>query len=383
MRKRWVGALFTAFLLVAFAISPYPGAGKAGAAEADLPHIVIVGMGGTITSTAIGREMFQSYGTDKVSISDILSRLQPEISKVADVTVREVYNIGSAQTTTKHLYDMSLAIDEVLSDEDVDGVVVNAGTNIMEELAYFADLTVQSDKPVVFTGSMRQSNTFSFDGEANLFNAIRLAASGETTCYGTVLMLNDEFFAAREVTKTDALRLDTFDGGRYGALGTVDENRIRSVRAPGRVLQCGQESWKTPFDLKKVKPEDIAKVEIVYSYAEAGGESISAMADAGVKGIVTAGHGAGGISTKQAEARKAAIDKGVLFVSTTRAGSGAVYDSGTPGVIGAADLLPQKARLLLQLSLTFSDDEEQIRTWFKTIGMPEFDIGEYMETKNG
>ncbi|MDQ1914118.1 asparaginase [Paenibacillus sp. GD4] len=373
-----VGALLAA----AVALTPViPSSVITGLAIAEtpkkLPHVVIVGMGGTITSTAIGREMFQSYGTEKVSISDILSRLKPEISKVADVTVHEVYNISSSATTTKHLYDMSLAIDEQLAKEDVDAVVVNAGTNIMEELAYFADLTVQSDKPVVFTGSMRQSNTFSFDGEANLFNAIRLAASGETACYGSVLMLNDEFFAAREVTKTDALRLDTFDGGRYGALGTVDEDRIRSVRAPGRVKACGQDSWKTPFDLKKVKPEDIAKVEIVYSYAEASGLPITALADAGVKGIVTAGHGAGGISTEQQTARKEAIEKGVLFVSTTRAGSGAVYDTNTPGIIGGADLLPQKARILLQMGLTFSDDQEQIRQWFASIGLPEFNMSDY------
>ncbi|MDF2964439.1 MAG: L-asparaginase, partial [Paenibacillus sp.] len=235
----------------------------------------------------------------------------------------------------------------------------------------------QSDKPVVFTGSMRQSNTFSFDGEANLFNAIRLAASGETKCFGTVLMLNDEFFAAREVTKTDALRLDTFDGGRYGALGTVDENRIRSVRAPARVMACGTDAWKTPFDLKTVKPEDLAKVEIIYSYTEASGEPIKTLADSGVDGIVTAGHGAGGISTAQQKARKEAIEKGVVFVNATRAGSGAVYDTGAPGIIGAADLLPQKARILLQMGLTFSNDPEQVRQWFNTIGVPEFNMSQY------
>lgn len=344
------------------------------AAANDLPHVTIVGMGGTITSTAYGRDLFQSYAPDKVSISDILKRLQPEISKIADVKVQELYNINSAETTSANLYDLSLAIDKALADNEVDAVVVNAGTNIMEELAYFADLTVQSDKPVVFTGSMRQSNTFSFDGEANLFNAIRLAASGETKCYGTVLMMNDEFFAAREVRKTDALRLDTFDGGRYGALGTVDENRIRSVRAPARVMACGTEAWKTPFDLKKVKREDLAKVEIVYSYTEASGLPIKALAEAGVKGIVTAGHGAGGISTDQINARKEAIEKGVVFVSATRTGSGAVYDTGTPGIIGAADLMPQKARILLQMGLTFSKDPEQIRKWFKSIGVPEFNM---------
>ncbi|SDC26819.1 L-asparaginase [Paenibacillus sp. UNCCL117] len=346
------------------------------ASTTDLPHVTIVGMGGTITSTAYGRDLFQSYAPEKVSISDILNRLQPEISKIADVKVHELYNINSAETKSSNLYDLSLAIDEALADDAVDAVVVNAGTNIMEELAYFSDLTVQSEKPVVFTGSMRQSNTFSFDGEANLFNAIRLAASGETKCYGTVLMMNDEFFAARDVRKSDALRLDTFDGGRYGALGTVDENRIRSVRAPARVKACGTDAWKTPFDLKKVNKEDLAQVEVIYSYTEASGLPIRALADAGVKGIVTAGHGAGGISTDQINARKEAVEKGVVFVSATRTGSGAVYDSGTPGIIGAADLMPQKARILLQMGLTFSKDPEQVREWFTSIGVPEFNMSD-------
>lgn len=372
--KRWftlcllVGVLFFTSVPSTFSES------ASGSAESSVPNVTIFAMGGTITSTAVGREMFQSYGSERVSIQNILDRLEPEISKVANVRIKELDNIGSAQTTTEHLYNLSLAIDEVLADQNTDAVVVTAGTNIMEELAYFADLTVRSPKPVVFTGSMRQSNTFSFDGEANLFNAIRLAASQETTCYGTVLMMNDEFFAAREVTKTDAVRLDTFDGGRYGALGTVDEDRIRSVRAPARVMECGQSGWKTPFDLSTIKAEDIAKVEIVYSYTEASGLPIKALVDAGVDGIVTAGHGAGGISTEQQAARAEGVEKGVVFVTTTRTGSGAVYDAKTPGIIGGGDLLPQKARILLQLGLTFSDNPEQVRQWFTTMGLPEFNM---------
>ncbi len=347
------------------------------ATEKEVPNLVIVSLGGTITSTAMGRALFQSYAPNGITIGDVLERLQPEISEIANVV--EIYEIAPNSTRDEYLFNMSRKIDEALADDNIDGVIVNAGTNTLEEVAYFADLTVQSNKPVVVTGSMRQTNTFSFDGEANLFNSIRLAASGETTCYGTVVMLNDEFFAAREVTKSDALRLDTFDGGRYGALGTVDENIIRTVRAPARVMACGTEEWKTPFDLTQIEATDLAKVEIVYVYTNADGLPIKALADAGVDGIVTAGTGAGSIMSSQTEARKEAIENGVLFVSATRAGSGAVYDKDTPGIIGAADLLPQKARLLLQLGLTFSDDQEQVRQWFESIGVPEFNMSRFRE----
>lgn len=367
---------FTA-LLALFTLLSFPSITQAEESTVPgkiIPNVVVVGVGGTITSTSPSRELFQTYGTPKVPINDIIQRLQPELSKIANVTSTELSNISSAQTSSKDLYNLTIAIDKELANPAVSAVVVTTGTNIMEELAYWTDLTVRSPKPVVFTGSMRQSNTISFDGEANLLNAIRLAASQKTAYYGTVLMMNDEFFAAREVTKTDALRLDTFGGGRYGALGTVDENRIRAVRAPARVKDAGTEKWKTPFDLSTIQPEDLAKVDIVYSYTEASATPITALANDGVQGIVTAGHGAGGISTAQQAARKEAIDKGVLFVSATRAGSGAVYDTGAKGIIGAGDLLPQKARLLLQLGLTFSKDQEQIRQWFSTIGMPDFDM---------
>ncbi|MEK3794702.1 asparaginase [Paenibacillus sp. FSL R7-0204] len=375
MHKRSL-SLFTT-LLVLFTMLSFPSITKAAEVTTPgriIPNVVVVGVGGTITSTSPSRELFQTYGTPKVSINDIIQRLQPELSKIANVTSTELSNISSAQTTSKDLYNLTIAIDKELANPAVHAVVVTTGTNIMEELAYWTDLTVRSPKPVIFTGSMRQSNTISFDGEANLLNAIRLAASQKTTYYGTVLMMNDEFFAAREVTKTDALRLDTFDGGRYGALGTVDENRIRAVRAPARVRDAGTEKWKTPFDLSTIQPEDLAKVDVVYSYTEASAAPITALANEGVKGIVTAGHGAGGISTAQQAARTAAIEKGVLFVSATRAGSGAVYDTGAKGIIGAGDLLPQKARILLQLGLTFSKDQEQIRQWFSTIGMPDYDM---------
>jgi L-asparaginase len=240
-------------------------------------------------------------------------------------------------------------------------------------VAYWLDLTVRSDKPVVITGSMRQNNTFSFDGLANLFNSVVLAASRKTTCYGTVLLLNDEYIAAREVRKTDAVRTDTFEGGHFGVLGAVDERRVRAIQAPARVLRCGTPAWRTPFDLSTISATDIPRVEIAYAYMDAGREAIDAMVAAGAKGIVTAGHGAGNLSTAQSAARREAIEKGVLFVTATRTGSGPVWGS-SPGMIAAGDLMPQKARVLLQLGLAFGKDQAQVQQWFETLGVPDFDM---------
>lgn len=340
----------------------------------DLANVVILDGGGTITSTAEGPADYTNYGGDGVDgIGEILERIQPDIAEIANLTIVDGAIPGSsASTTVRQLFDMTQQLDSILAQDDVDAVVVNTGTNIMEEIAYWSDLTVQSQKPVVFTGSMRQANTYSFDGEANLFNAIRLAASGQTECYGTVMLMNDQYYAAREVTKTDAWRTDTFSGGQYGALGTVDGQNFRHMRETSRVDACGTDEWATPFDLSTVEFDDLASAEIVFSYVEASGTPIRALVEDGIDGIVTAGHGAGGISSAQAEARTEGVDEGTVFVTTTRTGSGAIYDDGTPGVIGGLDLTPQKARVLLQLALTFTDDAEQVRTWFQTIGAQDF-----------
>jgi L-asparaginase len=155
----------------------------------------------------------------------------------------------------------------------------------------------------------------------------------------------------------------------------VNEDHILSRRAPGRVTKCGTAAWKTPFDLGKTTPDRLAPVEIVYGHVEGDAGAINAPVAAGFKGIVTAGFGPGDISRPLVKAREEAIKKGVLFVATTRTGGEGTYDADIPGIVGGNDLLPQKARLLLQLGLTFSSDQQQIRQWFSTIGDSEFDIG--------
>lgn len=337
------------------------------------PNIRIVSLGGTIVSTAKGRFRYQSYDKPRIPIETIVGRLQPEIAAVANVSILKASDIGSNDITTTFLHDLSVEIDKTLSDPKVDGVVVTTGTSVMEEVAYWLDLTLRSDKPVVVTGAMRQANTVSWDGDGNLFNSIRLAASRKSTCYGTLVMLDDEFFAAREVTKTDAVRMDTFNARRTGTLGYVDEDRIRAIHAPARVLACHKPGWQTPFDMNRIPASAIPRVDIVYSSIDAGGEPIAALAAAGVKGIVTAGTGAGGLSDAQKAARDAAIQKGVLFVTATRTGSGSSYGGGDH-ILPAGDLLPQKARMLLQLGLATGRDEKTIRSWFLTIGRPDFDL---------
>ena len=310
----------------------------------------------------------------------MVSQLQPEIGGVADVATVQFGNSGSGGYRIDQFYALTAAVEEALKTSD--GVVVTTGTDTMEEFAYWLDLTVQSRKPVVLTGAMRPwaagtidgPQVLGADGPANLFNAITLAASQSTYCFGTVLMLNDEFHAARDVTKTNTTRMDTFQTRELGVLGWIDGREIKVGRAPARVETCDNpQRWATPFDLTKIAVTDLPRTEVVYTYQQAGGEAITAFAQAGVKGIVTAGTGAGGVSGPRARPAPRPPHQGVVFVSTSRTGSGSV-SGGSGNVVAGEDLLPQKARLLLMLSLAFAPgDAAQVREWVSTVGNPEFD----------
>jgi len=351
---------------------------KAFAAEAivsvesapKLPKVQVIATGGTIAGKSVDETSFQNYRAGTLLMEDMVKAL-PNKDQIADVSSFQFGNAGSSSYTMQQLSSLSLKVDHAL--ETQDGVVVTTGTDTMEEIAYFLDLTVRSAKPVVVTGSMRPWTVIGSDAQANLYNAIKLAASGKTKYYGTVLMLNDEIHAARDVTKSNATRMDTFETPKIGMLGYIDEKNIRMYRANARSLMSA-EKWATPFDLRTIKSSSMSKVEIAYSYQEAGAGAINGFVQDGAKGIVTAGTGAGGVSKAMGEARTKAIkEKGVIFVSTTRTGSGSSYSSGD-GIIAGDSLNAAHARILLQLSLSFSNDFKTIQGWFDTYGSGQVNI---------
>ena len=338
---------------------------SAAVAQSRRPKVTVIGTGGTIAGVSTTRTSFQTYRAGQLPIENMVQELRPQIDSVAEVTTIQFGNRSSGSYRIPDYYDLSLAIDQAL--ESADGVVVTTGTDSMEEFVYWMELTVRSQKPVVFTGAMRPWTVLSPDGPANLFNAIVLAASGETTCFGTVLAFNDEFHAAKEVWKTDGSRLNAFISRQSGILGYIDELRVRTFRAPPRVQYCSDpERWRTPFDLRRITKESLPRVEALIGYQGAGlDEAVTAWADAGVKGIVIGG---GGVS---AATRTAAQAKGVTFASTQR------FRTGGDG------LLPQKARLLLMLSLAFSSDSTQVSAWMRELSGGDFEVATRGATSDG
>jgi L-asparaginase type II len=337
------------------------------------PNVLVIGTGGTISGAVYGGDPtnFQDYKSGTYKIADMVAQL-PRKEKIADVNTYQFGNKGSGSYSMGDLYDLSLTIDQAL--KTYDSVVVTTGTDTMEDIAYFLDLTVRSAKPVVVTGAMRPWDVIGTDAPANLYNAIKLAGSGKTKWYGTVVMLNDVIQAAREVTKTNAQRLDTFNTPILGALGYIDQDNIRIYRMNDRAMKAGQPGWATPFDFSTINKSDLPIVELAYAYQDASGSAIKGFVQDGAVGIVTAGTGAGGISSKMSTARSEAIKQGVIFVTTTRTGSGTMYPSNSNGIIAGDNLNPQHARIMLLVAMAFSKDFITIKSWFETYGTHTIDL---------
>jgi L-asparaginase len=370
------------------------GNAATGESSSGIPKVTVVATGGTLAGTATnGPTGFQNYRSGQIPIQRLIDESfelgaayarEQGRDPVAEVDSVQVTNKGSGGVTFDELLELSAAVDKAL--ETSDGVVVTSGTDTMEEIGRFLDLTVRSPKPVVITGAMRPWDVVGTDGPANLHNAIVTAASGKTAWFGTVLMLNDEIHAVADVTKGSTLRMDTFETPSLGMLGYVDRDLVRIFRAPPRALRAldgdtgnaisapnALAAWQTPFDLSEIDDAgDLPRVEIFYGYHQGGGgDAIDAWTDAGVKGIVTAGTGAGG--GVPGANRNRAVEEGVVFVTTSRTGSGSVY-GGSGAIIAGDNMRPQAARILLMLALAFNDDVEDVRADVIDFASAEADI---------
>ena len=333
--------------------------------QSKLPHVVIMSMGGTIASRASERLNITNYGgpgVPRVEPEDWVHDL-PELANIARITTEDFRApVGrvTGSETFEDLQRVAKRLNELASDPTVDGVVVTHGTNTMAETAYYMDLVVKTHKPVVFVGSQRPWTGLSGDGPLNLFNAVRVAASKDAWDKGVLHCMNQYINTARDVMKTSAYRVQTFKGVDAGAIGFADPDSVVFYREPTR---------KHTF-LSEFAGHDytsVPGVEIAYGYQEAPGYLIDAMVAHGVRGIVVDGTGAGSATTSQTAAIKRAQAKGVVVVMTTRTRSGRVQD--TPrrkeaGIVPGDNLIPEKARVLLQLALTKTSDIKEITRIF-------------------
>lgn len=345
----FVGSWLGASTVVAEPSRETPSQNGSTSSETTLPRVRLIATGGTISNRSKGRLTAEELVS---SIPGVERYVRPEFEQFA--------NVSSGALTLKQWISLANRINNAfVEDSDLAGVVVTSGTDTLEETAYFLDLAVHTDKPVVVVGSMRNPSTLGYEGAANLLEGYRVAADPRSRGKGVLVVLNDEINSARDVTKTDAHRLDTFQSRSYGILGVVDADRIVYYRDVVK-----RHSGKSEFDVSKL--EDLPRVDIVMTYQGAPGDLIKAAVDRGAKGIVIAAAGAGAMSGTQEEGIRYAVDKGVFVVVTTRTGSGRIaWRNTTPRFqIQGEDLAPVKARILLMLALTKTTDGAEIQRMF-------------------
>ncbi|GGJ16246.1 L-asparaginase 2 [Paenibacillus hunanensis] len=325
----------------------------------DLPNIKILATGGTIAGSSTSNTDVTGYTAGALGIDTLINAV-PEMKEVANVSGEQIANVGSPDVDNAVLLKLGKRINELLASDDVDGVVVTHGTDTLEETAYFLDLVVKSNKPVVVVGAMRPATAISADGSFNLYNAVKIASTPEATGKGVMIELNDRIGAARYITKTNTTGTDTFKSTEQGYLGVVSGGKVYFYNEPTR-----KHTADSVFNITDLT--ELPQVDILYEYQNNGSYLYDAAVAAGAKGIVVAGSGNGSLSKLSKAGAIKAVKAGVAVVRSTRTGSGVVTHSDEDdqnGMISSDSLNPQKARILLMLALTQTKDAKQIQTFF-------------------
>lgn len=345
--------------LVAFVLGAHSVFSQGKREEATTkPRVIVLATGGTIAGSGASSTE-ASYNAGDIPIEQLLNAV-PQIHDVAAITGEQISNIGSQNMTPEIWLKLAKRINEIFANDEAEGIVITHGTDTQEGTAYFLSLTVQSDKPVVLVGAMRPATALSQDGNRNLLDAVRVAAAPESHDVGTVVAMNEEIFAARDVTKTSTTNVAAFKSRNFGPIGLIHDGQVsyyyKSLRKPEK-----------KFDVSNLT--HLPQVEIAYGYAGASPAAVNAFVKSAVDGIVFAGVGNGNFNQPVGKALASAVDEGVVVCRSSRVGSGKVtlnneVDDDKYGFIVADDLNPQKARVLLMLALTRTHDRNELQQMF-------------------
>jgi L-asparaginase len=327
------------------------------------PRVVLVHAGGTIVS--LGRHALDAEYMDHGRRADLDELLPgfPEVTAAADVVPVSYRSLSSAQIGPREWLELAALVNDVVARERADGVVITHGTSTLEETAYFLNLVLKVDVPVVLVGAQRPANMLSSDAGMNLLGAVRVAGSPHARGLGVLVLLNDEIHAAREVAKLSTLRLDAFRSPDVGMLGYADaDGSVAIYRRPAR--RCAPQ---TEFEVHGLTA--LPRVDIALAYAGVDGTAVRAFVAAGARGIVSASLAPGVLPAAENDALLAARDKGLLIVLSSRAGSSRVLQRTVlreRRFVAADNLNPAKARVLAMLALTRTEDVAEVERIFAT-----------------
>ncbi len=334
--------LFVAAAVVATSL----GSAPSGAVEQARPNIMILATGGTIAGAGTGGA---GYTAGQFKVEDLIKAV-PGLEKLANLKGEQVANIGSQDMNDQVWLKLAKRANELLARDDVDGIVVTHGTDTMEETAYFLDLVVKSDKPVVLVGSMRPATAISADGPGNLFDGVAAAVSPGARGRGVLVVMNDTIFSARDVVKMNTTSLNTFAAPDLGPTGQVVEGE--------------KVTWYEPSDKRHTAKSEFSvagratlpRVDIIYAHSNMDASLIDAALKSGARGLVIAGVGDGNMPKPALDAITKAAAQGIVVVRSTRLPSGTVVRNAEVkddelGLVASGQLNPAKSRVLVQLAL--------------------------------
>ncbi len=303
----------------------------------------------------------QDTGFVKPQGNNPLLKFIPPSNEI-DLLVEDVFHLPSPHMTPKEMLVLQQLIHSKIQQDNIDGVVITHGTDTLEETAYFLDLTVRSNIPVVVTGAMRSSNELGSDGLYNFLSAVKVASSAEAKGKGVLVVLNDEIHCATNVTKTHTSNVATFQSPQYGPIGLVTKRGVVFHQA---ILH--RESYRV---------ENVTKnVLLLKAYAGMDGTLLTAIEALPVDGLVIEALGQGNLPPKTVPAIQRLIGKGVPVVLVSRCFNGIVqdvysYEGGGKqlkemGAIFTNGLSGQKARIKLLVALEVSQNTNHIQNMFQ------------------
>ena len=330
-------------------------------AFADKANVVILATGGTIAGAGAEATNSATYQAAKVPVDKLIAGV-PELSKVAAVRGEQVFQIASESFTNEHLVTLGKRVAALAKQGDVDGIVVTHGTDTLEETAYFLNLVVRTDKPIVVVGSMRPGTAMSADGMLNLFNAVNVAAAKDARGKGVLVAMNDELNSGRDVSKMVNIRTEAFKSP-WGPLGMVVEGKNYWFRLPAK-----RHTVNSEFDIEKI--DVLAPVEIAYGYGNVSDTAYRAFAAKGAKAVIHAGTGNGSVSNRVVPSLRELRGQGVHIIRSSHVNAGGFVlrnaeqpDDQYDWVV-AHDLNPQKARILAAVALTQTGDSKELQRIF-------------------
>jgi L-asparaginase type II len=327
---------------------------------ADKPHVLLLATGGTIANPLD----IEGYLDGETLVEEV-----PEVQEVADLEIKDVSSTGSSGMSPEIWWRIHEEITAAAAREDPPaGVVVTHGSNTVEETAYFLHLTLSTELPVTLTAAQRNHRLVGNDGDRNLVDAVKVAASEEARGRGAMIVLNDEIHSARDVTKSVTGRPDAWGSGNLGVLGLIDKrDNMEFLRSSEK-----RSAPDALVDLEGIDYTDFPDIRIVYSAVGQDGSMIDAAVEDGADGIVLASLPTGSPSDPatfertQADAVKEHVDD-IPIALSSRAYEGWPYPTRREkfGVLWANTLSPQKARILLALGLLRTDDDDELQQFFK------------------